>query len=82
MNNMQEIIEAAWKDRLLLKDSKVINCINAVIEAIDKGELRTAEPTADGWQVNDWVKKAVILYFPIREMETYSQNLKNFADVC
>ena len=39
MNNMQEIIEAAWKDRLLLKDSKTINCINEVIEAIDKGEL-------------------------------------------
>ena len=80
MNNMQEIIEAAWKDRLLLKDSKVINCINEVIEAIDKGELRTTEPTADGWQVNDWVKKAVILYFPIREMETYEVGPLEFHD--
>ena len=80
MNNIQEIIEAAWKDRLLLKDSKTINCINEVIEAIDKGELRTAEPTADGWQVNDWVKKAVILYFPIREMETYEVGPLEFHD--
>ena len=80
MNNTQEIIEAAWKDRSLLKDSKTINCINEVIEAIDKGVYRTAEPTVDGWQVNDWIKKAIILYFPIREMTTYKLDPLEFHD--
>ncbi|MEE2700471.1 MAG: 2,3,4,5-tetrahydropyridine-2,6-dicarboxylate N-succinyltransferase [Bacteroidota bacterium] len=80
MNNMQEIIEAAWKDRLLLKDSKTINCINEVIEVIDKGRLRTAEPTKNGWKVNDWVKKAITLYFLIRKMEPIEIGPLEFHD--
>ena len=68
---MRELIEKAWDDRSLLKDQKTLDAIFSVIEDLDKGELRTAEPLADGtWQVNDWVKKAVILYFPTQKMET------------
>ena len=68
---MQNTIEAAWQNRELLNESKTQQTINAVIEQLDKGSLRVAEPLADGsWKVNDWVKKAVIMYFPIRKMET------------
>jgi len=68
---MQNTIEAAWQNRELLNDAKTQETINAVIEQLDKGSLRVAEPLADGsWKVNDWVKKAVIMYFPIRKMET------------
>lgn len=70
MEQYQSIIEAAWENRELLKDSSTTDAINYIIEELDKGRLRCAEPTASGWQVNDWVKKAVILYFPIRQMET------------
>jgi 2,3,4,5-tetrahydropyridine-2-carboxylate N-succinyltransferase len=67
---MQNTIEAAWQNRELLNESKTQQTINAVIEQLDKGSLRVAEPLADGsWKVNDWVKKAVIMYFPIRKME-------------
>jgi len=68
--NQQEIIEKAWEDRGLLQDLNTQNTINEVIEKLDKGIIRVAEPTTNGWKVNDWIKKAVILYFPIRKMET------------
>ncbi|SMC00003.1 2,3,4,5-tetrahydropyridine-2,6-dicarboxylate N-succinyltransferase [Hymenobacter roseosalivarius DSM 11622] len=71
MTDLQATIEAAWDNRDLLRDTTTIEAIHAVIEDLDKGRLRVAQPTADGeWQVNDWVKKAVILYFPIQQMET------------
>lgn len=65
----KELIESAWEDRSLLKDSNVISAIESIVEDLDKGRLRVATPTADGWQVNDWVKKAVIMYFPLRQMQ-------------
>lgn len=66
-----ELIEAAWNDRARLQDPVTVAAIDEVIAALDAGTLRCAEPLADGnWQVNEWVKKAVILYFPIRKMET------------
>ncbi len=68
--NHQEVIEKAWEDRSLLQDQNTHIVINEVIEKLDKGLLRVAEPTTNGWKVNDWIKKAVILYFPIRKMET------------
>ncbi|HET6989750.1 MAG TPA: 2,3,4,5-tetrahydropyridine-2,6-dicarboxylate N-succinyltransferase, partial [Bacteroidia bacterium] len=80
MENLQATIEAAWNDRALLNDSKTIAAINSVIEFLDKGKLRTAEPAGDGWKVNDWVKKAVILYFPIRKMETIEVGPLEFHD--
>lgn len=66
----KEIVEQAWEKRELLKDTEVQNTVNKVIALLDSGELRVAEKTNEGWKVNDWVKKAVILYFPIRKMET------------
>lgn len=66
----KNIIEQAWENRELLKEEQVQKAINEVIELLDSGHLRVAEPTGEAWKVNDWVKKAVILYFPIRKMET------------
>ncbi len=78
---MQSIIESAWENRDLLKESATIKTIESVIEQLDKGLLRVAEPTSDGsWIVNEWVKKAVILYFPIRTMETIEVGPFEFHD--
>lgn len=76
----KEIIEQAWENRDLLKESKTLDAINETIELLDKGELRVAEPTESGWKVNDWVKKAVILYFPTRKMETLHAGPMEFHD--
>lgn len=68
---MKEIIEKAWADRSLLQQKETVDTIRHIIEELDKGRLRVAEPKADGsWQVNEWIKKAVILYFPIQKMKT------------
>ena len=81
MKNIKEIIERAWEDRSLLEDNAVVNAIEEVIEAIDKGDLRVAAPLENGeWQVNEWVKKAVVLYFPIRKMETIEVGPFEFHD--
>jgi 2,3,4,5-tetrahydropyridine-2-carboxylate N-succinyltransferase len=64
----------------MLSSGETQQAINEVIELLDKGKLRVAEPTANGWQVNDWVKKAVILYFPIRKMETIEVGPMEFHD--
>jgi len=77
---MRELIEKAWEDRSLLQESEVKSAVLAVVEQLDKGALRVAEPTADGWQVNDWVKKAVILYFPLATMETIEVGPFEFHD--
>lgn len=63
-------IEKAWENRELLKNQEVQQIINEVVAQLDSGKLRVAEPAGDTWKVNDWVKKAVIMYFPIRQMET------------
>ncbi|MCC2544942.1 2,3,4,5-tetrahydropyridine-2,6-dicarboxylate N-succinyltransferase [Hymenobacter sp. BT175] len=81
MTDLQTTIEAAWADRSLLQQPATTAAINTVIEELDKGRLRVAQPGADGqWQVNDWVKKAVILYFPIRQMETVEVGPFEFRD--
>ncbi|MBA2613586.1 MAG: 2,3,4,5-tetrahydropyridine-2,6-dicarboxylate N-succinyltransferase [Bacteroidetes bacterium] len=78
---MQTIIEAAWLNRELLKEKTTVTAINEVIELLDKGTLRVAEPLKDGgWQVNEWVKKAVILYFPTRKMATIEVGPFEFHD--
>lgn len=79
-NEMIEIIEKAWNDRSLLQTETVQNAIRTVIEKLDKGIVRVAEPTDNGWKVNDWVKKAVILYFPIQKMETIEVGPFEFHD--
>ena len=77
---MKETIEKAWENRELLKEKETIQAIEAVIEQIDKGTLRVAEPEGDKWKVNEWVKKAVVLYFPIRQMETIEVGPFEFHD--
>ena len=77
---LQQIIETAWESRELLKNSETQKAINEVIEQLDKGSLRVAHPTEKGWQVNEWIKKAVILYFPIRQMETFEVGPLEFHD--
>ena len=67
---LRKIIEEAWENRELLKKQEVRDAIAKVVELLDKGELRVAEKVDSQWVVNDWIKKAVILYFPIRKMET------------
>jgi 2,3,4,5-tetrahydropyridine-2-carboxylate N-succinyltransferase len=78
---MRSIIEAAWDDRSLLHQPETISAIEHVIAEIDSGLLRVAEPSDDGnWIINEWVKKAVILYFPIRQMETIEVGPFEFHD--
>ncbi len=67
---IRELVEAAWLDRQRLHERDVAVAIKTVIEELDKGLLRVATPDTEGWQVQDWVKKAVILYFPLRKMQT------------
>jgi 2,3,4,5-tetrahydropyridine-2-carboxylate N-succinyltransferase len=80
MENLQIIIEKAWENRELLKESKTQDVIREVIELLDKGKLRVAEPKGENWQVNEWVKKAVVLYFPIQKMETIEVGPFEFHD--
>ena len=79
---MRDIIEAAWEERSLLEQESTQNIIRQVIEQLDLGKLRVAEPTANGWQVNEWVKKAVVLYFPIQKMKTFMPVQWNFMIKC
>ncbi|GAB2975532.1 2,3,4,5-tetrahydropyridine-2,6-dicarboxylate N-succinyltransferase [Mucilaginibacter puniceus] len=69
MQDLKKLIEDAWEDRKLLEYKEYINAVETVIERLDKGEMRVAELIGTRWHTNDWIKKAVILYFPIRQME-------------
>ncbi len=80
MTQLQPIIENAWNDRSQLKNEETINAIRSVIDLIDSGSLRVAEPIQGGWQVNEWVKKAVVLYFPIQKMETFEVGIFEYHD--
>ncbi|WP_333694585.1 2,3,4,5-tetrahydropyridine-2,6-dicarboxylate N-succinyltransferase [Flavobacterium sp.] len=80
MNNLQPIIEKAWENRALLQEETTTAAIREVIELLDNGKLRVAEPTTDGWQVNEWVKKAVVMYFPIQKMETWEAGIFEYHD--
>lgn len=80
MEEIKEIIEKAWDDRSLLKDESIQKTIREVVSLLDSGSLRVAEPTEDGWQVNEWVKKAVVLYFPIQKMETFEVGIFEYHD--
>ena len=80
MNSLRETIEKAWENRALLKEENTINAIREVIDLLDDGKLRVAEPKNDGWQVNEWVKKAVVLYFPIQKMETLEAGIFEYHD--
>ncbi|MDT0293875.1 2,3,4,5-tetrahydropyridine-2,6-dicarboxylate N-succinyltransferase [Mesonia ostreae] len=80
MEKLQQHILEAWENRDLLKEETTQKSIREVIHKIDAGELRCAQPTSDGWQVNEWVKKAVVLYFPIQKMETLEAGIFEYHD--
>lgn len=80
MQELKIIIEDAWENRELLKEDKATKAIREVIDLLDSGKLRVAEPTNEGWQVNEWVKKAVVLYFPIQKMETLEAGIFEYHD--
>jgi 2,3,4,5-tetrahydropyridine-2-carboxylate N-succinyltransferase len=80
MTELRQTIEQAWENRELLKDDKTITAIREVVALLDSGTLRVAEPISGGWQVNEWVKKAVVLYFPIQQMETLEAGPLEFHD--
>ena len=78
--SMKDLILEAWGNRELLKDAKYTDAVRAVIEEVDKGRLRTAAPTAEGWVVNEWVKQAILLYFGIQQMQTWDLAPFEFYD--
>jgi len=80
MKEIREIIEAAWENRELLQQEDTIKTIRKVVDLLDEGALRVAEPLEGGWQVNEWVKKAVVLYFPIQKMETLEAGIFEYHD--
>lgn len=78
---LQKIIEKAWEDRSLLSETETIVAIREVVNRCDSGLLRCAEPTSAGnWQVNEWVKKAIVLYFPIQKMKTMEAGIFEYHD--
>jgi 2,3,4,5-tetrahydropyridine-2-carboxylate N-succinyltransferase len=80
MIHLQSIIEQAWENRELLQQPEITAAIREVVDLLDQGKLRVAEPTNEGWQVNEWVKKAVVLYFPIQKMETLEAGIFEYHD--
>ena len=80
MNSIKTIIEHAWNNRALLQETSTTDAIREVIELLDSGKLRVAEPVEGGWQVNEWVKKAVVMYFPIQKMETLEAGIFEYHD--
>ena len=80
MTQLRNIIEEAWEDRSLLTNPVTINAIREVVDMLDRGTIRVAEPTENGWQVNEWIKKAVVLYFPIQKMETLEAGIFEYHD--
>jgi 2,3,4,5-tetrahydropyridine-2-carboxylate N-succinyltransferase len=77
---MKEIIERAWENRAYLQEGGTRDAIEETMRLLDQGQLRVAEPSSNGWLVNDWVKKAVILYFPIKKMQTIEIGPFEFYD--
>ncbi len=77
---MQDLILEAWTDRELLKEKRYSDAVREVIEALDKGNLRVAEKTDQKWQVNEWVKQAILMYFAIQPMQTWDVNPFEYYD--
>ncbi|MFN6321390.1 MAG: 2,3,4,5-tetrahydropyridine-2,6-dicarboxylate N-succinyltransferase [Bacteroidota bacterium] len=77
---LKDQILAAWDNRELLKDNAYADAVRAVIEEVDKGRLRVAEKAGDDWQVNEWVKQAILMYFGIQQMQTWELPPFEFYD--
>ena len=80
MEHLKQLIDEAWENRSLLREEIVQQTIREVIHLLDLGQLRVAEPTANGWKVNEWVKKAVVLYFPIQNMKPVEVGIFEYHD--
>jgi len=80
MTELQQLIEKAWDNRELLTDKNTIDAIRSVISLLDDGILRVAEPVEGGWKVNEWIKKAVVLYFPIQKMKVMEAGIFEYHD--
>lgn len=80
MNSIQNFIEQAWENKELLREENTKKAIRKVIESLDKGVLRVAKKIDNEWIVHEWIKKAVILYFPIQKMETIEIGPFEFHD--
>jgi 2,3,4,5-tetrahydropyridine-2-carboxylate N-succinyltransferase len=80
MKEIQAIIENTWENRDLLQQQEAQDAVKSVVALLNEGKIRVAEPVQDGWQVNDWIKKAVIMYFPIMKMETIEVGPFEFYD--
>ena len=80
MTELQNLINKAWDNRSLLTDTATIKAIREVIDLLDMGIIRVAEPVEGGWQVNEWVKKAVVMYFPIQKMEVLEAGIFEYHD--
>lgn len=80
MERLQKNILAAWENRSLLENIDIQNSIRETINLLDKGKIRVAQPENEKWIVNEWIKKAVILYFPIQKMETQEVGIFEFHD--
>ncbi len=80
MTSLQNTIEQAWENKTLLQEIQFQEAVREVIRLLDLGELRVAEPKGDSWQVNEWVKKAVVMYFPIQKMETLEAGIFEYHD--
>ena len=75
---LKELIEKAWADRELLKSAEIQSAVREVVELLDKGRLRVAEPDGENWKVNEWIKKAVIMYFPIQQWKLLKWGRSSF----
>lgn len=80
MKDLKHFIEEAWDNRSLLQDKETIQAIREVVSLVDAGTLRCATATDSGWVVNEWVKKAIVLYFPIQKMEVMEAGILEFHD--
>lgn len=79
--NLKSTIEAAWQDRSLLQTPPVKRAIERVLEQLDQGKIRVAERTGVGeWIVNEWVKKAIVLYFPLQQMQVTEVGIFEYHD--
>jgi 2,3,4,5-tetrahydropyridine-2,6-dicarboxylate N-succinyltransferase len=78
--NLRTTIENAWENRSLLENVDTQHAIRQIIELLDKGQVRVAEPVGTDWQINEWIKKAILMYFPIQKMETIEVGPLEFHD--
>lgn len=80
MNQIKTIIESAWENRALLNEHITQEAVKEVIDLLDKGKIRVAEKSENEWVVNDWIKKAILMYFPISENKLIKAGDLEFFD--